>query len=102
MPLPRRKRLTLTPWKVAVAGALLSVLFAIPYSVMTNVHTVYLPGGFSLNTLYLVLFLPSVSIVWALIGVGRRKREGNVLWCVFSLFLSCMSVAFAVASTISS
>jgi len=96
-----RKRFTLTPWKIAVAGSVLSIFFAIPFAVMTNVHTISLPGGISFTTLYLVLFIPTASIIWALVGLFRRKREGNVLWCVFSLFLSLMAVAFATASSIS-
>ena len=98
---PGRKRYTLTPWKVAVAGSIVSIFFAVPFAVLTGVHTVSLPGGISLPTLYLVLFIPVISMIWAFIGIYRRKRDGNLVWCFFSLFLSLTSMAFAIVSTIS-
>ncbi len=98
---PQRKRYTITPWKVAITGSMVSISFAVPFAILTGVHTVMLPGGIALPTLYLVLFIPIISILWAFAGIYRRNRDGNLVWCFFSMFLSTVSIAFAIISTIS-
>jgi hypothetical protein len=98
---PKRKRYILTPWKVGAAGSVISIAFALPYAILTDVHRISLPGGFQIPTLYLVLFIPIVSIIWSCVGIGRQKRDGNLMWCFFGLFLSIAAIAFALVSTMS-
>jgi hypothetical protein len=98
---PAKKRYTITPWKVAITGSIVSISFAIPFAILTGVHTIVLPGGIAVPTLYLVSFIPLVSMIWACVGIYRRNRDGNVVWCFFSIFLSFTSMAFAIISSIS-
>jgi hypothetical protein len=99
MPEPKVKRYVLTPWKVSLSGSFLSFFFAVPYATWTGVQELPLFGSLRLPTAYLVLLIASASILWAILGVIRRNREGNLSWCILAIFLSGMSIALvAIAS----
>ncbi|MCH7958814.1 MAG: hypothetical protein IID08_01695 [Candidatus Hydrogenedentes bacterium] len=87
-------RNTLTPWKVALWGSSLGLLFSVLFAIFPALHRVPLPGGVSLPTLYIVVLLPVIATAWAVVGIVRRKRDANVVWCYFSILLSLFALAF--------
>ena len=89
-------RYTLTPWKVALWGSSLGLLFSVLFAVFPNLHRIPLPGGASFPSLYFVILLPVVASGWAVAGIVRRKRDANVNWCYFSLLLSLFAIVFDV------
>jgi hypothetical protein len=95
-----RKKIILTPWKVSAWGAVCSILFAIPYAMIPDLHTFNLPGDRSFATLYIVIFIPVTSFFWAAVGVMRQRIEGHLMWCYFSLVISTFSIAFIILASI--
>ena len=89
----------LTPWKVALWGSSLGLLFSILFAIFPNLHQVPLPGGGSLPSLYLVVPLLVIASAWAVVGIVRRKRYANVQRCYFSLLLSLFALVFVVTAT---
>lgn len=89
-----RIRYTLTPWKVALWSAIVGVLFSVLYALLPTLRFVRLPGADPIPLHYPLLVFPAVAIAWASTGLALRKRDGHTYWCVFSMLLALVSVAF--------
>ena len=87
-------RTILTPWKISMGYAWVGGFFALLLFVFPQWRWLPLPNGASFPTPALVLVLPLIALVWGVLGIARRKRERGLLWCLISIGIATMSMAY--------
>lgn len=82
------------PWTVSLWYAAAAIPFTLLLYGFPEWRWLPLPSGTPFPTPALVMLLPIVALVWAILGIVRRKTERGLIWCLLSIGVTAGVIYF--------
>jgi hypothetical protein len=82
-----------TPWKVALFGAVISLVFAFLYATVAAFETVNLLVLPAISSVFPIGAMVAASVGWSLFALVRRSRYGHTFEATLGLLLSLIAGA---------
>lgn len=89
-------RITLTRWRVSLAGAVVGFVFVGLPLIFPNLARLPLPGDRSLSIPLLAATIPLAAAVWAIAGYREKTEDKVPRWLALSLVISVATIGLAM------
>lgn len=86
------------PWKLSFQAAFLGLAAILFVYLFPSFYRVQLPGGGEILTPYILLVVPTLAIVWGVVGIMSMDYMADKTRCAVGIFVGCLTAALCLAA----